>query len=149
MEESEDWLSHFGIYHARSRPIARFDVIRTLISQSEGDQNTARSGGIMSVCSHCGHTISPQASFPDQIGVALGEFSASQGKKPATGSPDYDEIFHALLYLGKSRDSNDQLAFHLLHQIFVMLTRHDRDQDLPSLDQMWRNAQQRIRGFCN
>lgn len=54
-----------------------------------------------------------------------------------------ETIFHALSYLGQSRDRNDICAFYLLHQIFVAVTRHDKISDWLSLDAMLDYARQK------
>ncbi|MGZ4788997.1 MAG: hypothetical protein ACXVZX_10805 [Terriglobales bacterium] len=95
----------------------------------------------MSICSHCGHALD-NSSFPDQIGIAFQQFSNSQ--IPVEGAPSHHEIFDALVYLARSRDNNDLLAFYLLHQVFVALSRHDPVEKWPTLEQMWQKAQRKV-----
>jgi hypothetical protein len=93
----------------------------------------------MSVCSYCGHEVTHTSSFSDQIGIALDHLSPTRTSTITSVTPSAADrtVFHALIYLGRSRDPNDQLAFHLLHQLFVILTRHDPESDVPGVNEMW------------
>ena len=50
-------------------------------------------------------------------------------------------MFDALLYLSRTNDYDHQLAFYLLHQVYVCMSRHDRMEDWPSLAEMWKYAE--------
>ena len=98
----------------------------------------------MAICALCGHSLTDESTLVDQVGAAHQDVAPHKKvKEPRHYLPSSKEVFNALLYLGKSHEYNDLVAFYLLHQVFVCLSRHDRVEDWPTREEMWHKAEEK------